>query len=265
MTKAVQIMGILNVTPDSFSDGEKFVDLEKALAHALNMEEEGADIIDIGGESSRPGAQPTTLQTEEERILPVIRDLRKRSKIRISIDTTKAPIAAKAIEAGADMINDISAGRFDPGMFPLAAEAKIPICLMHMRGEPRTMQNNPRYDDTIGEVKVFLQERIAAAVEAGIHKENIIVDPGFGFGKRLEDNIVLLKNLEHLNDLGCPILIGTSRKSFIGYLSGADVQERLPGSLASIVVPLQKGATIFRVHDVAPTKQFLDVLLRCYT
>lgn len=254
-----QIMGILNVTPDSFSDGGLFVDPQQAVERVLQMVEEGADIIDIGGESTRPGAEPVSIEEEIKRVVPVVQEIRRQSKIPISIDTTKAGVAVRALEAGATMINDVSAGRFDPEMLPLAAKANVPICLMHMKGEPRTMQQNPLYEDVVAEVKTFLRERIDVCLRAGIKKEKIIIDPGIGFGKRVEDNVRLLKELDQFQALGCPILIGTSRKSFIGHLTGAEIQDRLPGTLASLAIAIQKGANILRVHDVAETRQFLNV------
>lgn len=256
-----QIMGVLNATPDSFSDGGDFTDPARAVEHALRMEAEGADIIDIGGESTRPGAKSVSAEEECKRVLSVIREIRRQSKIPISIDTTKASVVAQALEAGATIINDVSAGRFDPEMLPLAARAQVPICLMHMKGEPRTMQENPYYKDVVAEVKDFLAERIAAAQVVGVAQANIWIDPGIGFGKRLEDNLALLKNLDRFISLGCPILIGPSRKSFIGALTGAPVQDRLPGTLASLAVAVSKGASILRIHDVAATRQFLTVLL----
>ena len=256
-----KIIGILNVTPDSFSDGGLFVDGKHAVARALQMEKEGAHIIDIGGESSRPGAQPVSVEEELGRVIPVIRELRRRSPIAISVDTQKSIVAARAIEVGATMINDITAGLGDPKMFFVAAKFGVSICLMHMKGTPQTMQASPHYDDVVGEVKQFLASRIAAALQVGIAKEKIIIDPGLGFGKRLEDNIALLKNCDHFLELGCPVLIGASRKSFIGQITGAPVEERLPGSLAAAAIALQKGASIFRVHDVAATKQFLTTTL----
>lgn len=261
MTMHPQIMGILNVTPDSFSDGGLFADPARAVERALQMEAEGADIIDIGGESTRPGAEPVSVEEEKRRVLPVIQGIRRRSNISISIDTMKASVAAEALEAGAKIINDVSAGRFDPEMLPLAARAQVPICLMHMKGEPRTMQQNPYYDDVVAEVKGFLRERIAAARAVGVDQKNIWIDPGIGFGKRLEDNLALLKNLDQFAELGCPILIGPSRKSFIGQLTGAPVEARLPGTLASLAIAVQKGAQILRVHDVAAVRQFLVALL----
>ena len=254
----MKIIGILNVTPDSFADGGQFVDPAKALQQALKMVKEGADIIDIGGESSRPGSESVSEEEELKRVIPVIEAIRKQSDIPISIDTTKSVVAAQAIEAGATMINDISAGVADLEMFSLAAEKKIPICLMHMKGTPANMQEKPEYDDVVAEVKEFLHDRIQFAQMQGV--ENIIIDPGIGFGKRVEDNIALLKNLNQFQNLGVPILIGTSRKSFIGKITGAEVDQRLPGSLASVGVAYQKGATYLRVHDVAETKQYLKVL-----
>lgn len=252
-------MGILNVTPDSFSDGGAFLAPADAVKQALRMEKEGADIIDIGGESSRPGSKPVSVEEELKRIIPVIQELRRQSQIAISIDTTKSLVAARALEAGATMINDISAGLGDPEMFAVAAQFKTPICLMHMQGTAQTMQQNPRYEDVVGEVKNFLAKRIAAAVQDGISKEKIIIDPGIGFGKSLEDNIALLQHCDRFSELGCPILIGASRKSFIGQITGASVQARLPGSLAAVAIAAQKGAQIFRVHDVTATKNFLLV------
>lgn len=257
----VQIMGILNVTPDSFSDGGSFLDTGRAVAHALKMAEEGADWIDIGGESSRPGAAAVSVQEELKRVIPVVRELRRQSKIFISVDTAKAVVAAQAIEAGATLINDISAARFDIEMLPLVREAKVEICLMHMKGTPQTMQSDVHYENVVQEVKDFLKERINAARVAGVDRKKIIIDPGIGFGKRLEDNVALLKNLGLFQDLDCRILIGVSRKSFIGALTGAAVQDRLPGSLAAAGIALQNGASLLRVHDVAATKQFLSVFL----
>ncbi|MDO8528121.1 MAG: dihydropteroate synthase [Deltaproteobacteria bacterium] len=260
---SIQIMGILNVTPDSFSDGGSFVDPASAVDRALQMVEEGADIIDIGGESSRPGAHPVSVAEELKRVLPVIREVRRQSKIAISIDTTKSLVAARALEEGATMINDISAGLQDPEMLSLAAHAKADICLMHMQGEPRTMQNNPAYKNVVAEVKQFFKERMEAAKRAGVSPDKIILDPGLGFGKRVEDNVALLVHLKEFRDLGCPILVGASRKSFIGALTGATVEERLSGSLAAAAIAVQNGATILRVHDVAPTVQFLKTFSSC--
>lgn len=266
-------MGILNVTPDSFSDGGNFCDSARAVAHALKMVAEGADIIDVGGESSRPGSEPVSVEEELRRVIPVIRALREKlqarakeknapqSTVAISVDTTKAVVAVQAIEAGAAIINDISAGRFDPEMFSVAAKFGATICLMHMLGTPRTMQQSPHYSDVVSEVKNFLRERIAAACASGIAREKIWIDPGIGFGKKVEDNVRLLRELSAFQELDCPILIGASRKSFIGTLTGAPVHERLPGSLAAAAIALRNGTHILRIHDVAATKQFLQILL----
>lgn len=265
-------MGILNVTPDSFSDRGLFCDPSAAVAHALRMVAEGADIIDVGGESSRPGSEPVKVEEELRRVVPVIRALREKLQARakeknlpqagveISIDTTKSIVAEQALEAGATIINDISAGGEDPEMFSVAAKFGATICLMHMQGTPKTMQEAPHYEDVVGEVKKFLSERIAAACAFGIAREKIWIDPGIGFGKKVEDNLALLHNLHQFQELGCPILVGASRKSFIGALTGAAVQDRLPGSLAAAALALRNGAQILRVHDVAATKQFLKIL-----
>lgn len=261
-------MGILNVTPDSFSDGGLFCDPQIAVGRAWQMVAEGADIIDVGGESNRPGSEPVKVEEELRGVVPVIRALREKlqkrgadaTPIEISIDTTKAIVAAQAVEAGATIINDISAGRFDPEMFSVAAKFGATICLMHMQGMPKTMQEAPHYEEVVGEVKKFLSGRIAAAVAAGIVREKIWIDPGIGFGKRVEDNLALLHNLHQFQELGCPILVGASRKSFIGALTGAPVEARLPGSLAAAALAVRNGAQILRVHDVASTKQFLQIL-----
>lgn len=252
-------MGVLNVTPDSFSDGGNFAEPSKALRQALKIVEEGASIIDVGGESSRPGAQPVSASEELKRVLPVIQAVRREAVIPISIDTTKAVVAAKALEAGASMINDISSGLNDPEMFAVAARYRVPICLMHMQGTPETMQMYPHYENVMEEIRIFLEQRIIAAVQAGISQENIIIDPGIGFGKSVEDNLTILRRLETFRSLGVPILIGASRKSFIGKITGADVNHRLPGSLAALAAVLKKGVEYIRVHDVAETKQFLDI------
>ncbi|MBI5300402.1 MAG: dihydropteroate synthase [Deltaproteobacteria bacterium] len=252
-------MGVLNVTPDSFFDGGKFNTTEKAVEHALKMIADGADIIDIGGESTKPGAKPLSVEEEKKRIIPILHKLRQATQCPISIDTTKSFVAAAAIDFGATLVNDISAGQFDSEMLPLVSRSKVRICLMHMQGTPETMQKNPHYKNVVEEVKVFLRQRMTACLEAGIEKEKIVLDPGIGFGKSVEDNLALLKNLDQFQDLGCPILIGTSRKSFIGALTGATVEDRLPGSLATLAAAVQKGAQIVRVHDVAETKQFLSL------
>jgi dihydropteroate synthase len=261
--KRTLVMGILNVTPDSFSDGGQFFALEQAVEHARRLIAEGADILDIGGESSRPGAQPVPEEEELRRVIPVIRALRKESAVPISIDTYKAAVAEAALEAGADIVNDISALRFDPQMMKVVAQACVPVVLMHMQGEPRTMQQNPVYTDVVREIKEFLAERIAFARAHGI--ERILIDPGIGFGKTVEHNIEILRRLGELRGLGCPLLIGTSRKSFIGRLGSTTaeplpIHERLEGTIASTVIAVLNGAQIVRVHDVAPMKRALAIV-----
>lgn len=257
------VMGILNVTPDSFSDGGQFFSFESALERARQLIREGADIIDIGGESTRPGAEPVPQEEELRRVIPVIRAIRRESSIPISIDTYKARVAEAALEAGANIINDISALRFDPQMVKIVAQARVPVVLMHMQGEPRTMQQNPTYTDVVREIKEFLAERIAFARAHNIEK--IIIDPGIGFGKTVAHNIEILRRLGELKELGYPILIGTSRKSFIGKLGGTEenplpVHERLEGTIASNVIAVLNGAHIVRVHDVAAMKKALTIV-----
>lgn len=259
--KRTLVMGILNVTPDSFSDGGQFFSLESAVERARQLVHEGADIVDIGGESSRPGAQPVAVEEELRRVVPVIRAIRKEFPVPISIDTYKAAVAAAALEAGANIINDISALRFDPQMVKIVAQARVPVVLMHMQGEPRTMQQNPVYTDVVREIKEFLAERIAFAQAHGV--KHIIIDPGIGFGKTVAHNIEILRRLGELQELGCPILIGTSRKSFIGRLGSATplpIDQRLEGTIASTVIAIFNGAQIVRVHDVAPMKRALAIV-----
>jgi dihydropteroate synthase len=260
------VMGILNVTPDSFYDGGVFFDRKRAVDHALQMIDEGADVIDIGAESTRPFSEPTPLAEELERLVPVIEAVRKHSGIPISVDTYKAAAAKAALEAGADIINDISSLAFDPDMARVAAESGAPIVLMHMKGTPRDMQKDPVYQDVVGEIKEFLAERIAFAKSAGIDEEDIVVDPGIGFGKRLQDNLAIIRELGRLKELGKPILMGTSMKSFIGRIMGTDaLVDRVEGTLASMVMSLWHGADIVRVHDVAKTRRvvaFMEALMR---
>jgi len=246
------IMGVLNVTPDSFSDGGLFLRPDDALRRAEEMASEGADLIDIGGESSRPGAEPVPLEEELRRVLPVVREASRRLPLPISVDTYKAEVARRALEEGASIVNDISALRFDPKMAEVVADHRAPVVLMHMKGTPRDMQRNPYYEDVVGEVEAFLKERREAAVRAGIPEGNIILDPGIGFGKRVEDNLQLLKHLDRLVALGNPVLVGTSRKSFIGAVLDLPVEERLEGTLATLVLAVAKGAKLLRVHDVRP-------------
>jgi dihydropteroate synthase len=260
LSERTHVMGILNVTPDSFSDGGRYFDAEAALKHGIVLAEDGADIIDVGGESTRPGAEPVGASDEIARVVPVIAALRDRSEIPISIDTTKAEVAAAALDAGADMVNDVSAGRFDDGMLPLAAARGVPIVLMHMLGEPRTMQGAPRYDDVTADVRSFLAERARVAIEAGVAATKIVVDPGFGFGKTREHNLELLRNLRSFADLGYPVLAGTSRKTFIGTTLDLPVGERLEGTAATVALAVAAGVAIVRVHDVGPMRRVTSMV-----
>ena len=259
------VMGILNVTPDSFSDGGVFFSRDRAIDHALAMIDEGADIIDIGGESTRPFSEPTPLAEEQARLLPVIEAIRKHSDIPISVDTYKAAVARSAIGAGADIINDISSLSFDPDMAGVVAASGVSVVLMHMKGTPRDMQTNPTYEDVVGEIREFLIERIAFAKSAGIDEENIVIDPGIGFGKRLKDNLAIIRELGRLKELGKPLLMGTSMKSFIGRIMGTTaLVDRVEGTLASMVMSVWNGADIVRVHDVARTRRvitFMEALM----
>ncbi|MHB1950957.1 MAG: dihydropteroate synthase [Acidiferrobacteraceae bacterium] len=250
-------MGILNVTPDSFYDGGVFLDRERAVAHAHRMAEEGAQVIDVGGESTRPGAAPVEAREELRRVIPIITALAEsRLPVPISVDTSRPEVMTAAVAAGAGMINDIRALRM-PGALEAAAAAGVPVCLMHMQGEPGHMQVQPRYADVVAEVTEFLRARVNAAVAAGIPRSLLLVDPGFGFGKTAEQNLTLLRGLRALKSLGLPVLVGLSRKSMIGTLTGAPAADRLPGSVVLAVLALKEGADILRVHDVAPTRQGL--------
>jgi dihydropteroate synthase len=254
------VMGVVNVTPDSFSDGGLYIDAGAAVAHALELEAEGARILDIGGESTRPGAAPVGARAELDRVLPVIQGLHDRGvHAQISIDTSKAPVAAAALDAGAAIVNDVTALRGDPAMAELVASRGVQCCLMHMLGEPRTMQEDPRYDDVVSEVKAFLEERMAFAVAAGIREERILLDPGIGFGKTAEHNLELLARLGELVALGRPVVIGTSRKSFLGRITGRPVDDRLAATIATNVLAYERGARVFRVHDVAPVRDALVI------
>ena len=258
---STKIMGILNVTPDSFSDGSKYLKTEDAVKRVLEMVEEGADIIDIGGESSRPGSKRVTYQEEYERVIPVIESIRKVSDIPISVDTYKADIARKAIEVGADIINDISALRFDEKMVDVLKENKdIPVILMHMKGTPEDMQKNPVYDDVVEEILEFFNDRINFCTKNGIEKERIIIDPGIGFGKRFEDNLEILKKLGEFRCFGLPVLLGASRKSFINSIYQSGPTQRLEGTLATTAKAFFAGIDIVRVHDVSQNKKLLDTL-----
>lgn len=251
-------MGILNVTPDSFSDGAEWFDREDAVAHGRDLIAQGASIVDVGGESTRPGSDPVPAAEELDRVVPVVGALAG-AGAQLSIDTMKADVAAAALDAGATYVNDVSAFRHDPRMADLVAERDCDCCLMHMLGEPKTMQRDPRYDDVVDDVKAFLAERVEAAIGRGVDDGRIHVDPGIGFGKTLEHNLELLRRLPELIALGRPIVIGTSRKSFIGKLDGSPVQERLGGTIASTVLAVAAGAEVVRVHDVAEVRQALTV------
>jgi len=249
------IMGILNVTPDSFSDGGQYLRVDKAISRALEMEREGAEIIDIGGESTRPGAEPVPLQEELNRVLPVIEGLAKRTRVLLSIDTYKAEVAEQALAAGAHLVNDISGMRFDPGMAPLVARTQVPVVIMHIKGTPREMQVNPTYENLMQEMIAYFHERVEFCRSEGIKNDQIILDPGIGFGKRLKDNFELLRRLDEIVQLGFPVLVGPSRKSFIGKTLDLPVDQRLEGTAAAVTAAILKGARIVRVHDVREMKR----------
>jgi len=259
MLRRTALMGIVNVTPDSFSDGGRYFEPAQAISHGVKLVEEGADIIDVGGESTRPGARPVSGREEMERVIPVIRGLRRELSAPISVDTYKADVARAALDEGADMVNDISALRFDPAMAPLVAAEKVPVVLMHMQGTPRTMQQRPHYRDVVEEVKEFLRDQIRYAVQSGVDLERIIIDPGIGFGKELEHNLALLRALPALADLGRPVLVGPSRKTFIGKILDAGPEERLEGSLAAAVAAVLGGASVIRTHDVKEARRAIRV------
>jgi dihydropteroate synthase len=252
------VMGVLNCTPDSFSDGGRFASRDAAIEHALRMIEEGAGLIDVGGESTRPGAQAVSVEEELERVVPVIEALAARTKIPISIDTSKPAVMTAAVRAGASMINDVRALR-EPGAIAAAAGTQATICLMHMQGEPRTMQADPRYGDVVAEVADFLRERAGACLASGIAKDRLVVDPGIGFGKRLEHNLALLAGLPALTALGWPVVIGVSRKSMLGALLGRAVDQRIAGGVAMATAAVLAGASIVRTHDVAATVDAVKV------
>jgi len=254
-------MGIVNVTPDSFSDGGLFLDADAAVEHGHRLAEEGAAILDIGGESTRPGAGPVGEDEELRRVLPVVERLSAGgTDVRLSIDTTKSGVATAALAAGATIVNDVSAFRFDPELAGVVAESDADCCLMHMLGEPRTMQQDPRYDDVVSDVRAFLEERLAFAVGEGVAEGRVWLDPGIGFGKTVEHNLELLRRLDEIVAIGRPVVIGASRKSFLGKLAGGrDETRRVPGTIAANVLALQRGATVFRVHDVAQNVDALAV------
>ncbi len=268
LSQRTLIMGILNVTPDSFSDGGLFFDLPKAIARGRQLAAEGADIIDIGGESTRPGAKPLDEEEELRRVVPLVQALSQEINIPISIDTRKSRVAEAALAAGAEMVNDISALRFDRRMVAVVKEAKVPVVLMHMRGDPETMQSNTHYHDLWGEIISFLKERIVFAEEQGIPGDKIIIDPGLGFGKSLEEghNLLILKYLSKLRALGKPVLIGPSRKSFLGRILNLPPAEREEGTMAAVAIGILNGANIVRVHEVAKMRRVVQVaeaILRC--
>ncbi|MCD6517668.1 MAG: dihydropteroate synthase [Candidatus Aminicenantes bacterium] len=259
MGRRTWLMGILNVTPDSFSDGGIYLDKKSAVQKGLQLIKDGADILDIGGESTRPGSHPVTAEEEKRRILPVISEIRKKTDALISVDTTKSEVLKSALDAGADILNDISAMRFDPKILGLASKQDIPVIIMHMKGTPRSMQESPEYDNVIQEIKTFLKQRITDALTAGIKKNKIIIDPGIGFGKRLKDNLKIISNLSAFSELGFPILIGVSRKSFIGDLLNLSPEKRIEGTIASSLISILQGAHILRVHDVSSLKKAVIV------
>ena len=251
-----RVMGIVNVTPDSFSDGGRFLDPERAIAHGCRLVAQGADILDIGGESTRPGAQAVSAEDELGRVEPVVAGLAGTAPV--SIDTSKALVAAAALDRGAEIVNDVTALRADPDLAGLCAERGCTVVLMHMLGSPRTMQDDPRYEDVVDEVRRFLAGRVEAAVSAGVAEERIWVDPGIGFGKTVEHNLELLRRLGEIATLGRPVVIGSSRKRFLGEITGRELGERLGGTIASNVLALAAGADVFRVHDVAEAREALD-------
>ncbi len=253
-------MGVVNVTPDSFSDGGAWLDPDAAIAHGRALAAHGAQILDVGGESTRPGAEPVDEAEELRRVVPVIAGLaRVETDARISIDTSKAAVAAAALDAGAQIVNDVTALRGDPAMAALVAERGCDVCLMHMLGEPRTMQRDPRYGDVVADVAAFLAERVEHAVAHGIAAERVWLDPGIGFGKTIDHNLELLARLDEIVALGRPVVVGTSRKSFLGAITGREAAERVPGTIATNVLALARGARVFRVHDVAPVHDALVV------
>jgi dihydropteroate synthase len=251
-------MGVVNVTPDSFSDGGLFGDAASAAAHGRRLLAEGADVVDVGGESTRPGAEPVAEAEELRRVIPVVEPLAA-DGARVSIDTAKEGVARAALDAGAEIVNDVTAFRGSPGMAGLVAEREVGCVLMHMLGEPRTMQQHPRYDDVVSAVAAFLEERLAFAVSEGVSEGRIWLDPGIGFGKTLEHNLELLRRLDEIAAIGRPVVVGTSRKSFLGKLTGREPRDRVAATVATNVMAFERGATVFRVHDVAPTRDALTV------
>lgn len=254
------VMGVLNVTPDSFSDGGRYLEPDAAVKHALEMVEEGADVIDIGAESSRPGAEPVPEEEELRRLIPVVREVCRRVTVSVSVDTTKAAVARQALDAGAVIVNDVSALQADPAMASVVAKAGAGLVLMHRQGTPKTMQQAPRYGDVVADVREFLRERMQAAGRAGIAADHILLDPGIGFGKNLSHNLALLSRLDELHPLGRPILVGVSRKSFIGEIIGRRTGDRLMGTAAAVAVAVLRGAGMVRVHDVKVMKDVVRMV-----
>lgn len=253
------VMGILNVTPDSFSDGGKYFKPELAVGRAMNMISEGADIIDIGGESTRPGAEPVPLEEEIQRIIPVIQAVRTHSNCMISVDSYKASVTEAALNNGADMINDISGLSFDQRMATVAAAAAVPVIIMHIKGKPRNMQVNPDYENLLREIKDYFNTRIDLALKAGVKNYNIVLDPGIGFGKRLDDNFELIRKLGQIAAMGYPVLLGPSRKSFIGHVLNVPVEDRLEGTAAAVTAGILTGARMIRVHDIQAMKRVITI------
>src|SRR5947208_14474426 len=253
------VMGVVNVTPDSFSDGGLYLDPGAAVRHGEELAADGAGILDVGGESTRPGADPVPADVELERVVPVVERLAVAGAAQVSIDTTKAAVAEAALQAGARIVNDVSAFRFEPELAGLVASAGAACCLMHMLGEPRTMQEDPRYDDVVAEVKAFLEERLAFAVREGVPEDHVWLDPGIGFGKTVEHNLELIRRLDEIVAIGRPLVIGTSRKTFLGRITGRSERERAVATSAANVMAYERGARIFRVHDVAANVDALQV------
>ncbi|MFO7784121.1 MAG: dihydropteroate synthase [Thermodesulfobacteriota bacterium] len=254
------VMGILNVTPDSFADGGRFFPRERAVEHGLAMASNGADIIDVGGESTRPFSESVQPDKEMDRVIPVIEALSGELDVPISIDTTKAEVARAALAAGASLLNDVSALRFDPDMAGLAAESRVPVVLMHMKGKPRDMQEAPEYSDLIGEIILFLKEAIQRAVEAGVRREQILIDPGIGFGKTFDHNLQIIRELDRFSVLGRPVVLGCSRKAFIGHILGKGPDDRDAGTLGAVAAGVMKGAHIVRVHNVSMTVDAVRIM-----
>jgi len=256
------IMGVLNITPDSFSDGGQYIGIDKAISRAQKMIEQGADIIDIGGESTRPGSSAASVSEELDRVIPIIKELSSVSNVTISVDTSKPEVMEQAVSAGASIINDVCALSED-GAISIASSLGVKVCLMHMQGKPRDMQINPTYNDVVGDIKEFFVNRIDTCISAGINRDNIIIDPGFGFGKTLDHNLEILRRLAEFNSIKLPVMVGMSRKSMIGSLLGERVvDDRVMGSAAAAMIAVQNGASIVRVHDVMETKDALSVLHR---